>query len=235
MNKLIFCIGNIAAWFGITSDTRAHYRGMVTMFFYRGKIRRFVRDAFGVKLKTLEFVRQRTLNRAVYLANGKYYVKVFRDTSNSRLRDFAFLVNYIRPYISFIIPPVIVSTRYQMYASEKIAGHPIDAFSPTDIRPYGDKIRTQVLGFIDELQSIDVAKIPNNSRFETAMQPRCNETPAVPPVRVLGHFDLNESNIFLDDNFDVCAIIDWDAVSISCNPNTDRSRFLRFFDRFIGK
>lgn len=235
MNKLIFCIGNIAAWFGITSDKRAHYRGMVTMFFYRRQIRRFVADTFGVRLTSLEFVRQRTLNRAVYLANGKYYVKVFRDVTSKRLCDFAFLVNYIRPHIGVCVPPIFVSSCYQMYASEKIAGHPIDAFSPDDIRPHADKIQAQVFRVIDELQSINVDKIPDNRRFESAIQPHCNETPVTPPVRVLGHFDLNESNIFLNAKRDVCAVIDWDALSISHNPNTDRARFMRFFDRFVGR
>lgn len=232
MNKLIFCLGNIAAWFALSVDGRHRRRAAVNMFFYRGQIRRFLRDTFGVRLQSLEFVRQRTLNRAVYLANGKYYIKVFRDVSPQRLGDFAFLVNYVRKHIGVNVPRVFVSSRYQMYACEKISGRPMESMSPAVVRPHADKIRAQVFQIIDELQSIDVDKIPNNTRFETPMQHHHLSEP-ISSSRVLEHFDLSDSNIFLDKNMDVCGIIDWDTLYISHNPDADRTKFVAFFHNFF--
>ena len=227
MNTLSFCLGNIAAWFGKTSATRARYRGMVNMFFYRGKIRRFLRDELGVRLETLEYVRQRTLNRVVFLANGKYYIK--------RLCDFAFLMEYIRPHISVVVPPVVASSRYQMYSCEKIAGRPMVSFDRALVRKNAKKIRAQVMQIIDELQSIDVSKIPDNKRFEIPMQSHHAIAASNPPVRVLEHWDLNDTNIFLDDDLNVCAVIDWDTISISKNSEFDRNMFTHWFNEFIKK
>lgn len=192
-----------------------------------------MRDVFGVRLQSLEFVRQHTLNRAVYLANGKYYIKVFRDITPKQLGDFAFLINYIRPRLGVVVPRVFPSNKYNMYACEKIDGRPISSFTPAVVRPYARKIRAQVSRLIDELQSIDVDKIPNNARFETPMQHHHLSEP-ISSARVLEHFDLSDTNVFLDDNMDVCAIIDWDTLYISRNPNADLAKFKQFFNNWLN-
>lgn len=234
MSKIPFYIGNLAACFVPGSARRARTRGAVNLMLYRPKIAAFIKREFGEKLVSIRFVRQRTLNRVVCLVNDKYYVKIFRDVTNARLRDFVFLVNYVRPYINVEIPAVFVDAHCPMYASPKISGRHIEEFSADELMKNNDKIQSQVRDIISQLQSIDVAAIPDNERFMTSMQFRTPELPCDNPRRVLAHFDLNESNLFFDDDMNITAVIDWDTLSIANNPDTDWRIFLKWWNLFYA-
>lgn len=235
MSKLPFYIGNFVACFVPGSKNRAHCRASINLFLYYPKIVAFIRNTFGQRVTSVKFIRQRTLNRVVCLVNNKYYVKIFRDVTHAQLKNFEFIANYIRPYISVTIPRVIVDRRAPMYVCEKIPGHPIDDFKRADVLRHEAKIHAQVFKIIDELQSIDVNAIPDNNRFNDSMQTRTIELPTKTPRRVLGHFDLNETNLFFDDDLNVCAVIDWDTLSIANNPETDKRIFLKYWNRYKQK
>ena len=235
MSKIPFYIGNLAACFVPGSKNRAHCRASVNLFLYRPKINAFIKQTYGERVHHIKFIRQRTLNRVVCLVNDKYYVKIFRDVTNTQLKNFEFIANYVRTYIGVTIPRVIVDDRMPMYVCEKIAGRAIDDFNPSDVIKNEKKIHTQVKEIIAQLQSIDVDAIPDNSRFNDSMQTRTIEQPAAHPRRVLGHFDLNETNLFFDDDLNVCAVIDWDTLSIANNPDTDWRIFTKYWNRYKAR
>ena len=82
-------------------------------------------------------------------------------------------------------------------------------------------------------QSVDVEKIPNNERFVTNMQNRrYPELPCTGCRRVLGHFDMNLGNFLFDDDLNIVSAIDWDALSIANNPETDWRIFMRFWNQY---
>lgn len=235
MSKIPFYLGNLAACFVPGSDRRAHCRAYVNLFFYYPTITRFIRRAFGEKTHSVKFIRQRTLNRVVCLVNDKYYVKIFRDVTPSRIRDFAFLANYVADRLDVTVPRVIPNDRASMYATPRVAGNHILDMDRTAVLAHDQQIQTQMFDIIDQLQSIDIAQIPHPERFVTAMQERTVEDPITPPQPVLAHFDLNEENIFLDDDFNICAVIDWDGLSIANNPDTDKRIFLKYWNRYKNR
>lgn len=234
MSKVPFYVGNLAACFVPGSDRRAHTRGNVNLLLYRPKIAKFIKHKFGEKLTSIKFVRQRTLNRVVCLVNDKYYVKIFRDVTNAQLKDFEFLLNYVRARMDVEIPLVIADDHWPMYASPKINGHNVRDFSPADLIKNNEKIKSQVRDIISQLQSINVVDIPNYKRFLDSMQMRTPELPCDNPRQVLAHFDLNESNMFFDDDMNVTAVIDWDTLSVANNPDTDWRIFLKWWNLFYA-
>ncbi|MCR4917774.1 MAG: hypothetical protein K5912_02395 [Alphaproteobacteria bacterium] len=232
MNKIPFLIGNFFACFVPGSERRSACRGKVNIFFFRFKIAGFIKRVYGEKLHTVKFVRQHTLNRVVCLVNDKYYVKIFRTVSLEQLNNFAFLVNYVRPYISVQIPNIIVDKKIPMYVCEKLDGIGIESFDSKFVLKNEKKFLNQVLKIIKELQSVDVDKIPDNKRFESSMQPRRLDYPEQGMHKVLGHFDLNETNFLFDKDFNIVAVLDWDALSIANNQETDKNIFIKFWNRY---
>lgn len=232
MNKLPFYLGNLAACFVFGSENRSRVRGTVNIYFYKFQIKRFLSKQLHTKLRTLRFVRQRTLNRVVCVVNDEWFVKIFRNVSNARLKDFEFISNYIRPYISVHIPKVIVSDKYSMYACRRVVGRNIDSFSKDEILQNKDKIQEQVFKIIDELQAIDVNTIPNHERFLTSLQTRMREKDGINKP-VLAHFDLNVSNLLFDDDLNIISVIDWDSLSIAKSPETDKIYFTRYYKVFL--
>ncbi len=235
MSNIPFYLGNLAACFVPGSNNRTHVRAVTNLFLYHPKITRFIRREFGEGTHSIKFIRQRTLNRVVCLVNDRYYVKIFRDVTNAQLKDFEFIANYIRPYIHVNIPRVIVDDHAPMYVCEKIPGRHIEDFDHETVIQNEQKIHAQVFQIISELQSINVDAIPDNARFNDSMQTRTIEEPTDNPRRVLGHFDLNETNLFFDDDLNVCAVIDWDTLSIANNPDSDRRIFLKYWNRYKNR
>lgn len=232
MSKIPFYLGNLAACFVPGSNNRSHVRAVTNLFLYHPKITRFIRREFGEGTHSIKFIRQRTLNRVVCLVNDKYYVKIFRDVTNARLKNFEFIANYVRDRLSITVPRVIVDRRHPMYVCERVSGRHIEDLNKADVIAHEEKIQAQVMVIIDQLQAIDIDEIPNNARFNDSMQTRTVEEPTDNPRRVLAHFDLNEGNLFLDDDFNVCAVIDWDTLSIANNPDTDRRIFMKYWNRY---
>lgn len=135
-----FILGNVLSWFVPGQQNRRRVRARAVLNTARPKIKRFIKEAYGEGVVSIEPIRQITLNRAVYLVNDKYYVKVFRNVSNKKLKNFAFLVNYIRGFIHVEIPEVIISKRLKIYACKKIDGFLIGHFSRDQILANQDKI-----------------------------------------------------------------------------------------------
>jgi len=235
MHTVPFFIGNTLACMVPGSERRARFRGKVNLILFRPWIARFIRREYGERLRSLKFVRQRTLNRVVGIVNDKYYVKIFRNVTNKQIRDFVFLMNYIRPYIHIDIPQVVVDKKLPMYACTKNAGREIDTFDKAFVIKHEAHIHKQIADIIKQLQSVNVEKIPGNERYLTNMQNRrYPELPCKKCRRVLGHFDMNLTNFLFDDNLNIISAIDWDAVSIANNPETDWRIFMRFWNQYRG-
>jgi len=215
------------------TENRRRVRAYINLFFFYPIIYRFIRYSFGENIRSIKFVRQRTLGRVVYLVNNKYFVKIFRDVSNRRLKDFEFISNYVRPYIGVRVPRVVVAPNAPMYACRKVPGRHIDTFDADEILKNRKKIEKQVLNIIAQLQSIDINKIPDADRFLDSMQTRTREKSIVPPRPVLAHFDLNETNVLFDDDLNICSVIDWDTLSIAQNPETDWQIFMKYWKPFV--
>lgn len=234
MPRIPFYIGNILSCLVPGAKRRARCRGMVNLIADTPEIAVLIKLMFNENLHSIKFVRQHTLNRFVCVVNNKYFVKVFRSVSNKRLKDFAKLNEYVRSRISVNMPQVFVAKRDSIIITPRIQGRAITDFPPEQILANQDKIEKQIFEFIDELQSIDVNKIPNKERYLTALQSRTVEMPCDNPRQVLAHFDLNMMNIFFDDDMNLCGIIDWDGLSIASNPETDKTIFLKYWGRFLN-
>lgn len=233
MWKLPFYIGNFVACFVPGTMRRARVRGWINITLYRPQISAFIKRVYGERARNVRFIRQRTLNRVVCVVNDKYYVKIFRNVSIARLRDFMFLVNYTADRMHTVrIPRVIVNDNAQMYVCERMPGHDISHFAHADVLRNEEKILAAVNNIIDELQSIDVMQIPDWQRFVCGMQFHHFDSPVYGRGPVLGHFDMNETNFLFDDDMNICSVVDWDALSIANNPETDRRIFMNFWNLY---
>lgn len=234
MHTVPFFIGNTLACLVPGSVRRARFRGKINLILFRPWIARFIRREYGERIKSLHFVRQRTLNRVVGVVNEKYYVKIFRNVTNQQIRDFVFLMNnYVRPAIKVNTPQMVVDKKLPMYACAKIPGRDIETFDRAFVIKKQKHIFNQIADIIKQLQSVDVEKIPNNERFVTNMQNRrYPELPCTGCRRVLGHFDMNLGNFLFDDDLNIVSAIDWDALSIANNPETDWRIFMRFWNQY---
>ncbi|MDL2295420.1 phosphotransferase [Lachnospiraceae bacterium OttesenSCG-928-E19] len=230
-----FFLGNLVSCFVPGTNNRRRVRSNMILFFYRSRIKSFVKHAFDEKLVSIKIIRQITLNRVVYLVNDKYYVKVFRNVSQKRLKQFQFLTDYIRPYLSVEIPVVTVSNKHSMYACPAVNAFAIEHFAPADVLKKQGKIKSQVERVIRELQSINVKDIPMYHRYYDSMQKRTIERPTKHEKEVLAHFDLNEGNLFFDHELNISAVIDWDTLSIAKNPATDRHIFAKYWRRYVRR
>lgn len=95
-------------------------RGQINVFLFRGIINRFVERVYGVRVNNIRFVRQVSMNRMICVVNGRYHVKIFRDVSVMRLKDYKFLLDFIRPYLNIKIPGIFVHDKIPMYVADKL-------------------------------------------------------------------------------------------------------------------
>ena len=233
MYKLPFYIGNLMACFFVGYERRRLVRGYVNIFLYYIPILLFIKRTYGERVKKIKLVRQITLNRMTCVINDKYYIKIFRNVSVEKLNNYKFLLNFIRPKLKINIPDIYVAKHIPMYVCKKIPGKSIYKFKKKNIIAHQDKIQKQVFDIIKTIQSIPLNSISHNERFMFSMQPQRNkEKPYKKDVSVLAHFDLNETNILLNNKYDVISIIDWDTLSIAKNPNTDKEIFLKYFEYY---
>ncbi len=235
MSKIPFYIGNFLAIFVPDGARRARVRGNVNATLYGPRIKRFIKRVYGEQVKKIKFVRQINLNRVCCVVNDKYYVKLFRNITPARVKNYKDLMDFVQPRISVRIPTIYTDDSMAMYVSEKIPGRAIDSFDDATILRNESKIKKQVLKIIDEIQNVKLSEIPNCGRFVHSLQPERNaEPPIKKPHPVLAHFDLNETNLLFDDDMNIVGIVDWDMCSITKNPDTDLHVFNFFWNRFMG-
>ena len=205
------------------------------MFLFRPVIVRFIKKTYGVRVKTVRFIRQNTLNRMVCVVNGQYFVKVFRNVTHKQLKDFEFLSNYVEKRMKIIIPHVVVHSHVPMYVCERVVGKSIEEFDKKYVAENYDKILNQAHTIIRQLQRIKVDDIPGKERYMDSLQQRTVEQPCRRSRQVLAHFDLNMLNFLFDDEMNICSVIDWDTLSIANNPTTDTTIFLKYWNRYKSK
>ncbi len=232
MQKIIFFISNLISCFIYGTENRRLWRGRVNIILFYPSIRRFIRQKYGEKIKSIKFIRQRTLNRMVCLVNDKYYVKIFRNVSVEQLKNFEFLNNYVSERMKVKVPYVVADYKIPMYACESVPGKLITDFDKKYVLENDQKVLKQIHSIIRQLQRIKVDDIPNKERFLDSMQLRTKEEPCRHPKQVLAHFDLNELNFLFDDDLNICAVIDWDTLSIANNPATDTTIFLKYWNAY---
>lgn len=234
MSKIPFYIGNFLAIFVPDGARRARVRGNVNMALYTPRIKHFIKRVYDEPVKSIKFIRQINLNRVCLCVNDRYYVKLFRNITPERVKNYKELMDFIAPRISVRMPVVHVDDNMAMYVSEKIPGRGIKSFDDATILKNEDKIKSQVEKIIAEIQSIKLDSIPDVKRFVHSLQPeRATEPPINKPCPVLAHFDLNETNLLFDDDMNIIGVIDWDMCSVAQNPNTDMFVFNRFWNRFM--
>ena len=235
MTKLPFYIGMFLSCFVKKAHDRHVLRGRVNCFLYRPQIARFIKDAYGEKLVSVKFVRQNTPRRCVCLVNDKYYVKIFKDMKAQKMRDFAFLVNYIRDFISTPIPRVYVAKNNHMYATEKLSGKSIYDFDKDYVFANEDKIIKNVKEIIRQMQAIDLSKIPNYEKYKYALETTAKEIKSEEHITkdsVLTHFDTNEKNFLFDDDLNICGFIDFDSLALSNDKNKDWEIFDKYWQKY---
>lgn len=235
MSKVPFYVGNFLAIFVPDGARRARVRGNVNMALYTPRIKHFIKRVYNEPVKSIKFIRQINLNRVCLCVNGKYYVKLFRNITPERVKNYKELMDFIAPRISVRMPVVYADDNMAMYVSEKIPGRGIGEFDTETILKNEDKIKSQVEKIISEIQAIKPESIPGVERFGHSLQPeRATEPKINVPHPVLAHFDLNETNLLFDDDMNIIGVIDWDMCSIAQNPDTDMFVFNRFWNRFMN-
>ena len=236
MSKIPFYIGNIAACFVPGKFRRARVRSAINIALYKPRIKALIKRVYNDDVKTIKYVRQINLNRFVCVVNDKYYVKTFRNITLKRLQEHKFLLDLVLPNLSVNVNEIYLDEKIPMYVTEKIPGHTIYDFDAETISKNEQKLKNQVANIIKEIQKIDVTSIPNYDRFWFGLQPERQPEkelePGQSPKPVLAHFDLNETNLFFDDDMNIIGIIDWDTLSIAKNPETDMKVFNMFWNLF---
>ena len=231
MYKIPFYISGFISYFIPGRYRRRYVRGTINVFFFYLAIARFVKHIYGIRVKNIRFVRQVSMNRMICVVNDRYYVKIFRDVSVKRLKDYKFLLDFIRPYLKVKIPAIFVHDTIPMYVADKLPGKDMRDFDKTSIIKNETKIKSQVMDVIDAMQSIPVKSIPDNERFLFPLQyKKNNRKNKIGRDSVLAHLDLNASNIRLDDNFNVVSIVDWDSLSIVGSPDIDKNSFEKLWE-----
>lgn len=226
MYKLPFYIGGVVSYFIPGRYRRRRVRGVINVLLFRSVITRFIKDVYGVRAKTIRFVRQVSMNRMTCVVNGRYYVKIFRDVSVKQLDDYKFLLDYMRPYLKVQIPEIFVHKNIPMYVADRLPGKDLRDFGKNVIMQHETKIKSQVMDMINDMQNISVKSIPDNERFLSPLQiNKTNNKHKIGRNSVLAHLDLNASNLLLDDDFNVISVVDWDSLSIVENSNIDKDSF----------
>jgi len=206
----------------------------VNTFLYTPTMSRFVRQIYGEKTQSVKFVRQQTPSRFVSVINDKYFVKVFKHNMKPRLKNFEFLVNYIRDFIDIPIPKVYVSKNNHMYVTELLDGYSIHYFDKEYVLQHEEKIINQVKHVIQQLQSIDVHKIPNPQRFENPLEKthKQMECETLTNHSVLAHNDMNVRNFLFDKDLNICGFIDFDALAITNDADKDMRIFMKYWKQY---
>ena len=236
MYKIPFYISALISNLFTGQDRRRRIRGNVNVFLFRIPIARFVRRTYGVRVHTIRFVRQVSMNRMTCVVNNRYFVKIFRDVSVAQLNNYQLLLDIVRPHLSVEIPRIFVAKKMPMYVADKLSGKNLHEFGKDNIIKHEKKIKTQVVKMIDELQGISVKTIPNNELFLVPLQHKKNvKKPTITKNSVLAHLDLNVSNFMLDDKYNVVGVVDWDSLSIVNDPNRDRNDFERLWNIYKSK
>ena len=232
MSKIPFYIGNFVTMFVPNGGRRSRVRGNINRILYTPRIKHFIWRTYHERVKSIKFVRQINLNRVCLVVNDKYYIKIFRNITNERVKNYEELMNFIQPRITVQIPKVYAHDTMAMYVSEKIPGRNIEEVDWQDILKNEDKIKRQVKKLISEIQAIKIDSIPHYERYMHSLQPeRLPEPKTDKPHYVLAHFDLNESNFLFDDDVNISGVIDWDMCSITKSPDTDMANFTFFWER----
>lgn len=235
MSRIPFYIGNFVTMFVPNGGRRMRVRSNINRILYTPRIKRFIWRTYHERVKSIKCVRQINLNRVCLVVNDKYYVKLFRNITPQRIKEYKELMDFIEPRISVRMPKVCPDDKMAMYATEKLPGHDIDAIDWNLIMKNENKIKAQVAKLISELQAIDIKSIPHYERYMHSLQPeRMPEPPTDKPRYVLAHFDLNDTNFLFDDDANIIGVIDWDMCSITKNPDTDNSIFTFFWNRKKG-
>lgn len=237
MISLPFYVSNFMSFFVKRARIRHKLRGSVNCFLYRPLIKRFIKKTFGADVKTVKHVRQHTMGRCVCVADDKYFIKIFRNMSKKRLKNFEFLNNYIAKKLSVNIPIVYIARNNHMYATEKIFGHGIYDFDKEFVLKHEEKILAQADKIIQELQSIDVHKIPDAERFCIALESTSKKIrpEVITKDSVLAHFDLNVRNFLFDDDMNICGLIDFDSMAITNDKDKDKEIFMKYWNRYKEK
>lgn len=235
MHKIPFFISNLISCFIYGSKNRQKWRGRINTFLFRPVVTRFVKKTYGVQIRSVKFIRQITLNRMVCVVNDTYFVKIFRNVTHVKLKDFEFLSDYVEKRMKLTMPHVVAHPIIPMYVCKRVPGKSITDFDKEYVTENYDKILKQAHGFIRRLQRIKVDDIPNKERFMDSLQQRTVEQPCRKPRQVLAHFDLNMLNFLFDDDMNICSVIDWDTLSIANNPTTDTTIFLKYWNRYKAK
>lgn len=234
MFALPFYISNIMAGFVKNQSKRHVLRGHVNAFLYTPTMSRFIRKIYGEETKTVKFVRQHTPSRFVCVINDKYFVKIFRHNLGTRLKNFEFLMNYVRDNMNIVIPRVYVSTNNHMYVTELIGGKSIYDFDKKFVLKNEQKILHQVSEIIKELQSIDLSKISDIQRFQIALE-TTDKNQKIEPITnqsVLTHCDMNVRNFLFNDDLNICGLIDFDGLCLTNDKNKDMQIFMKYWNRY---
>ena len=232
--SLPFYIGNLIACFVSDSRSRSNVRGSINNFLYAPVVARFIKKIFGDKANTIKFVRQHTPSRFVCVVNNKYFVKVFKHNMKSRLKDFEFLVNYVRDYMDVPIPKVYISKNNHMYVTELLDGFSIYYFDKEYVLKHEEKIINQVDKIISQLQSIDLKKIPNAERFQNPLEKTDKkvQNELITNQSVLAHNDMNVRNFLFDKDLNICGLIDFDALAITNDKSKDMQSFMKYWQQY---
>ena len=234
MFSLPFYISNFMSWFVKRKSARHRLRGYVNSFLYAPIISRFIKKTFGEKVSYIKFVRQHTPSRFVCVVNDKYFVKIFKKNLGVRLKNFEFLVNYISKFMDVTIPPVYIAKNNHIYVTPKISGISLYDFDKKFVLKHEKQILHQVENIIDELQSIDVSKIPDAERFCVALESTSKQSKieSITSDSVLAHMDLNIRNFLFDKDMNICGLIDFDSLCITNDRTRDMQIFMKYWNRY---
>ena len=236
MYKIPFYISALISNLFTGQDRRRRIRGNVNVFLFRIPIARFVRRTYGVRVHTIRFVRQVSMNRMTCVVNNRYFVKIFRDVSVAQLNNYQLLLDIVRPHLGVEIPRIFVAKKMPMYVADKLSGKNLHEFGKDNIIKHEKKIKNQIVKMIDELQGISVKSIPNNELFLMPLQHKKNaKKPTITKNSVLAHLDLNVSNFMLDDKYNIVGVVDWDSLSIVNDANRDKNDFERLWNIYKSK
>ena len=230
MSKLPFFIGNFLACFVPDSHKRHVLRGWVNCILYAPRISLFLKRIYGHFAYKIKFVRQHSPDRCVGIVNDEYYVKIFKKVPVKKIRAFAMLTGYIAKHLNINIPHIYASEIASIYVCKKLPGHTIYDFDKARVLDNEEKILAQVAKIINDLQSIDIKKIPGYNGFVSALQ--SDEHEEITTQSVLGHFDMNETNFLFDDDLNICGLIDWDGLRITNDKNKDMQIFMKYWNRY---
>lgn len=231
--RLSFFIGYVLSSVIRDTQRRRRFRGTFNLICLRPFIARFMKREYGIKIKTLKYVRQQSLNRVVGIVNDKYYVKIFRKIPVKRVQNFAKLMSVIEKTVSVKINHVVADNKLAMYSYKKIDGMDIHRFEKEFVIKHKTKLFNQIKKIIQEIQSIDVQSVPSEERFVYDMHFEKHGNPSDIKKCVFGHFDMNFGSFLFDKNLNIVALLDWDTIAITDELDGDWNKFMRYWGAYI--